>query len=99
MLEAWVAAGLDPAQFWGVTPAEFQACLKGAEERVWRDLRRAQGIAWSQAMVLIKGWHMPKARQDFAKAFPDPKKQSHRARQSDGDMLNALRLWIATTPN
>lgn len=49
-------------------------------------------------MVLIKGWHNPRARQDFAKAFPDPRKR-RRKPQKDTDMLNALLLWVAATPS
>lgn len=48
-------------------------------------------------MVLIKGWHMPKARQDFAKAFPDPRKHRRKV-QTDTDMLAALSVWVAATP-
>ena len=92
MLEAWVAAGLDPARFWKMTPAEFQASLRGAEERNYRALRHAQGLAWTQALVIIQGWHNPKARLDFAKVFPDPKAKVRRVPQTAEQMVAALRL-------
>jgi len=90
-----VAAGMDPARFWEVTPCEFQAALRGSEERSWRALRQAQSVAWSQALVLITGWHNPRARQKFTTMFPDPRAAARRKSQTDGDMLAALRLWVA----
>lgn len=89
-----MAHAMDPARFWSATPREIQVCLRGAQERLYRELRQSQAIAFSQAMLVIRGWHDPKTLPPFTKAFPDPRAPA-RVEQSPQDMLAALRRWSA----
>lgn len=59
MLQAYVAAGLDPAGFWSLTPREYLVRLRGADKRTDRSfdrLRAASAVgAWIGAHADAKG--------------------------------------------
>lgn len=72
MLKAWVEAGQDPSQFWGLTPRELNIVLDGSAERLKREHNDRAWLAWHGAALgrikkfpkldtlLIKGDRKPK---------------------------------------
>ena len=67
MLESWVEAGLDPAQFWRLTPGEIGHVLQGAARRIEREKLFADSIAWNGARLNGFAWHDPKNLPSFEK--------------------------------
>jgi len=47
LLKNYIAAGFDPAAFWGLTPREYAIHLEGAELRE----QRARSLVWWTAMM------------------------------------------------
>jgi hypothetical protein len=47
MCKEWIASGLDPARFWGITPRLYMIEMEGAVERA----RRARELVWFTAML------------------------------------------------
>lgn len=89
-LESWAATGRSVAEFWAVTPREFRAVLAGAETAVWRDLRHAQSIAYSQAALTGAATRGGKRLPRFEKVFPDPRQ---RRAQSGEETHTTMRAW------
>jgi hypothetical protein len=85
-----VSAGFQPQAFWASTPAEISACMAGATDRHWRDLRDRQALTYSLASLIATGHHSPKAFPKFDKVFPD---RRERRAQTPDQMLAAVRMF------
>ena len=70
-MRRWVGAGLDPAAFWAITPREVLVILDGADARARADLKTAQQLAYSTAVLISIASHNPKKFPKFDKVFPD----------------------------
>ena len=57
-----MAAGLDPAQFWGQTPASYRTHMAGVEARLRREATQARALAWHSA-ALARTAKLPDFRQ------------------------------------
>lgn len=51
MLEAYVAAGFDPSDFWALTLRLYQIHMRGASARIRREQDQARSIAWLTVML------------------------------------------------
>lgn len=59
MLEAYVAAGFDPSDFWALTLRLYQIHMRGASARIRREQDQAKSMAWLTA-ALGRASKMPK---------------------------------------
>jgi hypothetical protein len=98
-LRRWVAADQDPATFWAITPREVTVILEGADARARADLKMAQQIAYSTAVLMMIGAHNPKKFPAFEKAFPE---SAVRRLQAPDEIYAAFAEWAeaarAATP-
>lgn len=60
-MEAYIAAGFDPAQFWGLTPRLYLAQMRGALERLEQEQKAREWTVWHTA-ALVRAEQLP----DFA---------------------------------
>lgn len=87
-----MGANLDPAAFWQITPREVVVILDGADARAKADLRNAQQIAYSTAVLVGVAINNGKKFPKFDKAFPDPDAR-HKAQGPD-DIAMAMFSWV-----
>ena len=73
-----------------MTPREAAAVLAGAVERAWRETRRMQRLAYSQAVLSTFAFHKPGKMPAFEKAFPDGKPKQP---QSPDEIMRAMEQW------
>lgn len=85
-----MAAGLDPAAFWAVTPREAMVILDGADARAARELKIQQQLAYSTAVLIGTAVNAPKSFPRFHRVFPDPKAKA----TTPEAMLAAMRSWV-----
>ncbi len=91
-----MASGLDPAAFWEITPREVMVILDGADARMERDLRLAQGMAYSTAVLVGIAFNNPKAFPKFDKVFRD--KPAAKAVQEPDAIFAAMSAWAEAAP-
>lgn len=100
-MRRWVGASLDTATFWVITPREVMVILDGADARARADLKTAQQLAYSSAVLMLIGTHNPKKFPKFNKVFADLD-APHKA-QSPDDIAAAMISWAEaakdTDPN
>lgn len=87
-----MSAGLNPADFWTVTPREAGIILTGAAARDWRQLRQGQGLVYTLAALVAYAVNNPSKMPKFDKVFPDGKPKKA---QSPEEILAAMREWTA----
>jgi len=52
LLQAYVAAGFDPAAFWSLTPRLYFVQMQGARDRLQREQRDRSWLAWHVAALM-----------------------------------------------
>ncbi|NVK56656.1 MAG: hypothetical protein HWE26_13680 [Alteromonadaceae bacterium] len=72
MLETWIEAGLDPAQFWDLTPREAQTWLRGALAAMKN--RRREIYAAARLNHIIQ--HNPKNFPEMSEFMGEPRKRA-----------------------
>jgi len=51
MLRAYVSAGFDPSDFWGLSPRLYVAQMAGARDKMEQDAKRAAWLSWHIAAL------------------------------------------------
>ena len=96
-----MGASLDPAAFWAITPREVLVILDGADARARADLKAAQQLAYSTAVLVGMATHNPKKFPKFDKVFPDL--DAARRAQGPDEIYAAMIGWAdaaeTATPN
>ena len=88
MLQRYVAAGLDPAEFWRITPRVFEVHLAGAVDRLEREQSDRAWLAWHIA-ALQRTKKLPRLRD------LQPRSRPKTGAQSPAEMIAIARQWHA----
>lgn len=92
LLENYVAAGFDPAAFWGLSPRLYVAHMAGAQRRAEMAHNDAMRLAYTTA-VLTRVKTMPKLEKLMVRKVKHQRRQSREELQA---MCNALAIaWGA----
>jgi len=51
LLQDYIAAGFDPAAFWGLSPKLYTIHMRGAQARMEREAQDRRAMAWVTAML------------------------------------------------
>lgn len=65
-------------------------CMRGVQDRIKRDLRLAQQLAYSSAILNTFAVNNPKKMPSFAEAFPDGSKKQA---MTPDQMMTAMERW------
>lgn len=87
-----MGANLDPATFWEITPREVVVILEGADARANYDLKTAQQMAYSCAVLIAIATHNPRKFPTFDKVFPDPLAKA--VAQTPDEIFSAMSGWV-----
>lgn len=91
----WTAAGLDPAAFWDMGPAEYVAVLRGANDRIVREHNDRVQAAWLGAQLTA---YAPAKSHQFPKLEKLLIQEGPRKRQSWQQIKAALMFAMPPKP-